>query len=92
MKLSIITSDGSVYKDGFSFSNLSLSGIPENVHALQWDTDKGWIEFLNESEFRRPANLIITELPQWAKDALSKWEEADVQMKSQPETTGAQTL
>lgn len=100
MKLTVIPVDGAVYKDGFSYSNLNLTGIPNNVHALQWDNGAGWIEFKNENEFRKPANQSITALPDWANAALTKWneakaaEEAAMQAASQtqPSVDGAETL
>lgn len=76
MKLTIIPNDGAVYKDGVCYSGLSLNTAPANVHALQWDGVSGWLEFFNESEFRKPPNEAITELPNWANDALAKWDEA----------------
>lgn len=94
MKLTIIREDGAVYKDGFSYFGLDLSSVPQNVHALQWNEDKGWIEFVNESEFRRPPNEAITELPLWASEALDKWDAADYVARNtvQPVVEGAQTL
>lgn len=77
MKLTIIPVDKTVYKDDVSFGNLDLVGIPEDVHALQWNNNSGWIEFFNTEEFRRTPNENITELPSWANDALQKWEEAN---------------
>jgi hypothetical protein len=47
MKLIIIKDDGAVYKDNVSYSELSLPNIPNDVHALQWNNDKGHIEFTN---------------------------------------------
>lgn len=70
MKLTIIKNDGAVYKDGLSYANLDLSQMPSDVHALQWDTDKGHIEFVNNVK----ANEEITDLPLWANDALEKWQ------------------
>lgn len=98
MKLTIIRADGAVYKDGVVFIGLDLSGVPQNVHALQWDTDAGWIEFVNESEFRKPPNESITELPSWANDALTAWQAAfdadhvQLQPQEQAVVEGAQTL
>lgn len=37
MKLTIIPSDGFVAENGKGYSNLTWSGTPTNVHALQWD-------------------------------------------------------
>jgi len=76
MKITIIPLDGAVYKDGVSYSGLDLSSTPEKVHALQWDGAKGWIEFVNESEFKKPANEHIEELPEWAIATLAKWDDA----------------
>lgn len=92
MRLTIIPSDGAVYKDELSYSGLTLTGIPENVHALQWNETAGWIEFKNESEFRRSPNQVIQTLPDWAIDALTAWDAADAATKAQPVVTGVQTL
>lgn len=75
MRLTIIPKDKTVYKDGLSFSQLNWEGTPDNVHAVQWFTNKGWIEFASESEISndRPANEEINELPQWALNALEAW-------------------
>ena len=70
MKLTIIPVDGAVYKDGVSYSGLDLSIVPSNVHALQWDSVAGWIEFKDTI-----SNEDITELPVWANVCLAKWEE-----------------
>ena len=79
MKLTIIRTDGAVYKDGVSYSNLDLSSIPANVHALQFNdaSNAGWIEFVAVSNGNRPDNQIITALPTWANDCLTKWQEAE---------------
>jgi len=72
MKLTIITSDKAVYKDSLAYLNLSLTNIPADVHALQWDNDAGWIEYKNHVK----PNEDITALPQWANDALVIWQQA----------------
>ena len=80
MKLVIIPVDGAVYVDGFAYSgmNLSTCNIPANVHALQWNGVKGWIEFVEDENFNKPDNQIITELPEWANQAKIKWDEAKI--------------
>ena len=70
MKLTIIKNDGAVYNDNVSYANLSLPTIPTDVHALQWNNDKGHIEFIDNVK----ANETITELPSWANDALTAWQ------------------
>jgi hypothetical protein len=72
MKLTIIPVDGAVYKDGVSYSDLDLSSVPSDVHALQWNDVSGWIEFTSPI-----SNQEITELPTWAITAMTKWEEAE---------------
>jgi hypothetical protein len=72
MKLTIIRNDGAVYKDNMSYANLSLPTVPSDVHALQWNNDKGHIEFLDNVRI----NETITELPSWANDALTAWQTA----------------
>ena len=79
MKLTIIRLDNAVYKDGVCFTGINLNSVPTNIHALQWDTDAGWIEYKNESEFKKQPNLSITALPEWALEAAATWEAAKLQ-------------
>jgi hypothetical protein len=76
MKIVIIPVDGAVYVDGYSYSNLDLSFCPNEVHAIQWNVSKGWIEFKENDEGIKPQNQIITELPSWAVQSKAKWDEA----------------
>lgn len=70
-RLTIIVSDGAVYRDQNTFINLDLSGcnIPPDVHALQWLNNSGQIEYIGPVP-----NDNITELPQWALDCIQVWE------------------
>lgn len=79
MKLTIVLSDNAVYKDGSCFSNLELSGVPENIHALQFNTvsNSGWIEFKEDDFGEKQPNHKITELPLWAIACINKWDEAE---------------
>lgn len=74
MKLVIIPIDGAVYVDGYSYSGLDLSIVPSDVHALQWNNNKGWIEFKDNDDGTKPQNQSITELPQWALDCVQIWQ------------------
>ena len=76
MNLTIIPIDGAVYVNGYSYSQLDLSFVPNDVHALQWENDKGWVEFKNLDNGTKPQNESITELPSWANQAKVKWDEA----------------
>lgn len=79
MRITIIPSDGAVYKDDICYAQLIWEGTPASVHALQWFNDIGWIEYNDEIPYdnHKPANETITELPQWALNALDAWEEAN---------------
>lgn len=72
MRLTIIPSDGAVYENGMCYSNLTWDGTPANVHALQWDTDAGWVEYNDGTP-----NEDITVLPTWALNAETAWDVAN---------------
>jgi len=78
MKLTIIPSDEAVYKDGVSYLELNLVGIPADVHALQWEDTNGWVEYEDDK-----INESITELPQWALNALEAWNTANIEAELQ---------
>lgn len=62
MRLIIIPADGKVFINDNGHDDLTLSGIPSNVHALQWfDGDAGEIEYNDGTP-----NQAITSLPSWA--------------------------
>ena len=81
MKLTIIPSDGAVYENGVCYGNLSWEGTPNNVHALQWNSDVpftvegvtyyGWLEFNDGTP-----NENISVLPLWAGNAEAAWDAA----------------
>ena len=87
MRLTIIPIDGAVYKDGVNYLELDLSFIPSYVHALQWNNENGWVERTDGA-----ANDFITELPEWASQALQVWEEMDYQTKNPPAPTPEQLI
>jgi hypothetical protein len=90
-KLVIIPIDGVVGTDKNFITNLDLSscGIPNNVHAFQWnnpvwpDKEKSHLQGLTYGqgtgwiEFRsNDHNQNVTELPNWAINAYNVWSEA----------------
>ena len=106
MNLTIINEDNAVYVDGMGLAglNLTTTNIPENVHALQWKVNLGWIEFQDNSDFTKPANEIINVLPDWANNCVTVFNnqvaanqaaQAEAAAKasiSQPKSTGTQTI
>lgn len=76
-RLTIIVKDNAVYRDQGVFMDLDLSncGIPQDVHALQWNINEGHIEYAGPIP-----NVTITELPQWATNCIAIWEISYQQM------------
>ena len=70
MKLSIVRIDKAVLKDGEGYVVDNLDWLDSNIHAIQWDTDKGEVEYVDGSE-----NLVITDIEPY-KQALTDWENA----------------
>jgi hypothetical protein len=73
----IIPIDGTVHLDMGAFIELDLSscGIPADVHALQWFTTKGHIEYIEpDDDSPKPIHDDITELPDWAIKCIEQWE------------------
>lgn len=81
MRLTIVPVDGAVYVDGVSYSDLDLSFIPADIHALQWYDTYGELEFKRsfvDGQIVHPANQLINELPEWANTAQASWNAAKV--------------
>lgn len=68
MKLTIIKEGGIVAKNDVAYSDLDLSALPANFHALQWDTSAGDLETKVDG---RHNNENITDVSpyQWCIDA-----------------------
>ena len=71
--LTIIVDDNAVYLDGGVLTGLDLTSanIPANVHALQWKTNIGWVEFRPNADFTHDPNQIINALPDWANSCVA---------------------
>lgn len=61
MRLTIIRDMGLVHIDGRGYDELDMTGIPEEIHALQWDGEKGEVEYIDN----RP-NESVSVMPSWA--------------------------
>ena len=70
-RFTIIVDDNAVYIDGKVYDDIDLSWIPKyngiDVHAVQWNTDRGHIELKNSDP-----NIIITDLEAF-KPAIDQW-------------------
>lgn len=104
MKITIVPADTMVYVDNEAIYNIDLSYVPANIHALQWKTNIGWIEYVDNDDGTKPGNQVLTELPDWANRAVASWETTKAELAAaeaakiaeaknkQPTTTGTQTL
>lgn len=82
MKVTIIPSDTYCSVDGVGYDHVDMSTVPEDVHAVQYDFDSGWIEFVSFGETHRP-NEPITNLDQF-QAVLDSWNEIDYLVKHPP--------
>jgi hypothetical protein len=91
MNLTIILDDSAVYVDGQALSQLDLStcGIPSDVHALQWKSNLGWIEFKDNLDFTKSANEIINSLPDWANNCVNAYNAKVAELQAEAEAAKA---
>lgn len=82
MRLTIIASDNFVQVDGVGYAGLDISLMPESIHAVQWDTDHGWVEFKDTTD-GKPQNQFIESLDMF-QFAIDAWEAADYKAKNPP--------
>ena len=87
--ITIVPEDGTVIINGTGMSDLDMVAfnIPEDVHALQWQGVSGWIET------KKPSNIPIDTLPEWAESCVSLYNnkadeiEAQISRDSDPAVT-----
>lgn len=76
MNIVISKNTDSVYKDGSSFLGLGLS-IPDDVNALYWRHNFGWVESSDGSI------KGIEELPSWSNDCVAKFDAKVAEIEAQ---------
>ena len=84
MKLTVITTDNVVIKDGEGYIVNDLSYIDQNIHAIQWNSDKGEVEFIDSSP-----NLFIDDLTPY-NQCLVEWQTAKNKEEADNTPTEAQ--
>ena len=67
MRLTIIRDMGLVHIDGRGYDELDMTDVPAEVHALQWDGEKGEIEYASNDV----QNESVTSMPAWASKVSS---------------------
>lgn len=78
MRLTIIADDGAVGVDGEFFSQLDLSQLDAGIHAVQWYSEHGEVEYKTRFEngaLVKPANLLITDIAPY-QFAVAAWQSA----------------
>jgi hypothetical protein len=77
MKLTLIKgSDNRLFIDGIGYE-IDTSVVPENIHAIQWDGQKGWIEYIPDPVTGiKPPNEAISSLEEFEShtELLKFWE------------------
>jgi len=71
MRVTIIPDDGFVSVDGEGFTDLDLSFMPADIHAVQWYHTEGEVEYRDERG-RATYNELVVELTLY-EPALSAW-------------------
>tara|TARA_R100000808_G_C2043865_1_gene82289 strand:- start:152 stop:424 length:273 start_codon:yes stop_codon:yes gene_type:complete len=46
----VIKADTAIYEDGNGILGCDMSGLPNDLHTLQWDGSKGHIEWTNSTK------------------------------------------
>ena len=74
MRLTIISDDQVVSKDGISYGQLDMTQLPSTIHAVQWYDTWGEVEYkpvIANGQKTIPQNTIIDSISdyQWAIDA-----------------------
>lgn len=89
MKVSIIKDGGVVVKDGVAFTDLDLSALPSDFHALQWDTNSGDLETKDANG--TPVNTTIDDFTpyQFCLDAWQTASDAPSEVDPAPEWLAA---
>lgn len=84
--ITVIPEDKLVSIDKVGHSNVDMSSVPAEIHALQWGGDKGWIEFVEDELGNKPTNVLIDSLPEWIAQVVDGWkaqEEAAIAQKAE---------
>jgi len=88
MRITVIPEDGFVSVDNEGYSDLDLSFIPQEVHALQWYDDEGEIEY-QDKRGRAARNEEITALEQFEywDQCYAAWQvaKAEAEQAAQPQ-------
>ena len=72
MRVTIVVPDGFVAVDGRGFDKLDLTGLSENIHAVQWYGQVGEVEYAVDALGVKPPNVAIDSLTPF-QPAIDAW-------------------
>lgn len=84
MRLTIIPVDNMVYVDGRALP-IDCSAVQSNIHAIQWNQNSGWIEYIQPNDGSTLLNQTITELDQTMLSLVDAWELKREEIDNVPE-------
>ncbi len=76
MKVTIIPKDGFVAVDGVGYSEIDLSFLDDDIHAVQWYDTEGEIE-RQDSRGRITANEVISDITPF-QPAIDLWQVTNI--------------
>lgn len=71
MKLTVVKGDNTVYVDGKPLS-VDCGDLPDFLHAIQWDEDKGHLEFEADASGTKMPNITFNDLTPY-KFLVDRW-------------------
>lgn len=83
MKVTIVRPDGFVSIDGVAYSGLDMASVDQSIHALQWSGEAGEVEFVNDEQGHKPANVFIDSLDDF-QGAIAVWQVKDNEKNAPP--------
>ena len=85
MRVTIIKDDNKVVIDNVAYS-VDCSRLPADFHALQWDGQRGEVEFVahlyanNTAQWHKKPNQVLTDIASYAA-YVDAWKTADAEAK-----------
>jgi hypothetical protein len=79
-KISIVPADKTAYIDGVGIFGLDLSKVPADIHAFQWEDEKGWLERKGQPD--EPLEMF----PDWVPTILAEYQEKAKEHEKKPPT------
>lgn len=85
-KISIVPADNAAYIDGVPIFGLDLSEVPQDIHAFQWEDEKGWLERKGQ------ADEALEMFPDWVPAILAEYQLKKEEQSKPPVETDDQKI